>query len=140
MLSDLRFRLRALFDRSRMDRELDEELRFHLEHETDKHMRAGMPRAEAERLAQVTFGGMSRIRDDTQDSRGVVTLDRFAQDVRYAWRALRSRPGFTVAVVVTLGLGIGANTAMFGVIDRCFSGRPRISRPRIVSIGCTSGR
>ncbi|HEU4995463.1 MAG TPA: ABC transporter permease [Gemmatimonadaceae bacterium] len=118
MLSDLRFRLRALFDRSRMERELDDELRFHLERETEKHMRAGLPHAEAERLAQVTFGGMSRIKDDTRDSRGVIGIEVFQQDLRYAWRGLRSRPGFAIAVVLTLGLGIGANTAMFGIVDR----------------------
>src|SRR2546423_8665983 len=118
MFSDLRLRLRALFRRDVMERELADELRFHLEHAIDKNMRAGMSRADAERRARIEFGGVERIKDDARDARGVAFLDTVSQDVRYAWRALRSKPGFTAAVVVTLGLGIGANTAMFGIVDR----------------------
>jgi putative ABC transport system permease protein len=118
MLSDLRFRLRALFSRGTMEQELDDELRFHLERETEKYVQAGIPRTEAQRRARVAFGGMDRIKDDTRDARGISIVDTILQDLRYAWRGLRSKPGFTAAVVVTLGLGIGANTAMFGIIDR----------------------
>lgn len=118
MLSDLRFRVRALFDRRAMERELDDELRFHLEQEAAKHIRAGVPAAEAARRARVEFGGLDRIKDDTRDARGVAMLDAIGQDLRYAWRGLRARRGFTAAIVVTLGLGIGANTAMFGIVDR----------------------
>ncbi|HEX6132363.1 MAG TPA: ADOP family duplicated permease [Longimicrobiales bacterium] len=118
MLSDLRYRLRALFRRDAMDRELDEELRFHLEHEIEKHVRAGVPRAEAERRARLEFGGVDQIKEDTREVRGVALLDGLLRDVRYAWRGMRARPGFAAAVVLTLGLGIGANAAMFGIIDR----------------------
>ena len=118
MLTDIKYRLRALFNRSAVDRELDDELRFHLERETEKYVRAGMTRTDAERKARVEFGGIERIKDDTRDARGLSLVDSVGQDLRYAWRGLRAKPGFTFAVVATLGLGIGANTAMFGIIDR----------------------
>ncbi|HEX2167834.1 MAG TPA: ADOP family duplicated permease [Longimicrobiales bacterium] len=118
MLSDLKYRLRALFRRSAMERDLEDELRFHLEREVEKHMRAGFTRSEAERRARIEFGGLEQIREETRAVRGVARLEALLQDVRYGWRGVKSRPGFAAAVVLTLGLGIGANTAMFGVLDR----------------------
>jgi len=118
MLSDLRFRFRALFARDAMERELDDELRFHIEREVEKHVRLGMSREDAIRRARLTFGGMERIKDDTRDARGIMTIDSLRQDLRYAWRGVAAKPGFTAAIVITLGLGIGANTAMFGIVDR----------------------
>ena len=118
MLSDLKFRLRALFARRAVERELDDELRFHIERETEKYVRDGLPRHEAERRAQMAFGGVERIKDDTRDARGLELIDSISQDIRYAWRGIRVAPGFAVAVALTLGLGVGANVALFGVVDR----------------------
>jgi putative ABC transport system permease protein len=117
-LNDLWYRVRALFRRDAMDRDLDAELQFHLNKETDKHIRAGLPPDEARRLAHATFGTVEGIKDDTRDSRGLVVFETLAQDIRYAARGLIARPVFAGGIVLTLGLGLGANAAMFGVVDR----------------------
>jgi predicted permease len=118
VLNDLRYRLRAFFKRDTMDRELDAELRFHIEQEAAKHERAGAPALEARRLAQASFGAVEGIKDDTRDARGLVALETLMQDLRYAARGLAARPVFTGGIVLTLGLGIGANATMFGIVDR----------------------
>jgi predicted permease len=101
-----------------MDAELDDELQFHIERETDKLVAAGMPYDEARRRAHVAFGGVDRIKEETREARGLILLETTLQDLRYAVRGLRSRKTFTAGVVLTLGLGIGANATMFGIVDR----------------------
>jgi putative ABC transport system permease protein len=118
MFADLRYRLRSLFQRSVVERDLDDEVRFHIERETEELVRNGLSREEADRRARLAFGGVERVKEDARDARGIGVLDVIGQDLRYAWRGVRARPGFTTAVAVTLGLGIGANTAMFGIVDR----------------------
>jgi putative ABC transport system permease protein len=128
LLSEIRFRLRALFGRAAMERELDAELRFHVEREAEKLMRDGLSRADAERQARLSFGGMERIKDDTRDVRGVALVDGLLQDLRYAIRGLRARKTFAAGIILTLGLGIGANAAMFGIVDRVLFRAPPMLR------------
>lgn len=133
LLSDLRYRVRALFRRDALEQDLDQELRFHIERQAEQYVRAGDPPAEALRKARAAFGGVERIKDDTRDARGLMLLDAIAHDLRYAARGLRLSPGFTLAVVATLALGIGANAAVFGVLDRLlFRPPPYLREPSAV--------
>ena len=108
--------LRAWRARHRIDGQLDDELRFHVDLETDLLVRQGTSRDEARTSALRKFGGMERVKEECRDSRGLGWLDGIARSVRYALRTLRHQPAFTIITIVVLGLGIGANTAMFSVI------------------------
>jgi putative ABC transport system permease protein len=112
------FRLRAFFRRSALDDELERELRDHLERETRANMARGIGQTEARRLALATFGGMQRYKEETRDAHGMRWLEELAQDARYAVRSLRRAPAFTAVAVLTLALGVGANTAVLTVVDR----------------------
>lgn len=118
LLSELRHRWRALAHRGEVEAELDDELRFHLEREAAKLVKGGVPPHEAARRARVALGGVERIKDDARDVRGTVVLEQWLADLRHTVRALAARPVFTVGVAGTLALGIGANAAMFGIVDR----------------------
>ena len=126
--SDLRYRMRALVRRGQMERDLDDELRFHVAREAEKYERLGMAREDALRRARLAFGGMDRTKEESRDARGTVLVETLVQDLRYALRGLRSRPAFTLGVVLTLGLGIGANAAMFDIIDRLLFRAPAYLR------------
>lgn len=109
-------RLRSLFRRADVERELDDEMRDHLECQTQENIRRGMSLADARAEALRGFGGIAYQKDQVRDTRGTRSIEEFAGDFLFALRSLRRAPGFTVAVIVTLGLGIGANTAMFTVL------------------------
>jgi hypothetical protein len=102
----------ALFRTERSERELEAELESHLALHTDDNIRAGMSPAEARRSAVLALGGLERTREEYRDRRGIPAIEALARDLRHAARTLFKNPGFTVAGVVILSLGIGVNSAI----------------------------
>ena len=110
-------RLRALLRRGEIENRLDDEMRFHLEQQIEKNVRSGMSPDEARRQALIRFGGVEQTRERTRDEFRALTIEHLARDLRFGARALGRAPGFVAVAVITLGLGIGATTAMFSVIN-----------------------
>jgi putative ABC transport system permease protein len=116
-LADLVGRIRALFRRDAVERQLSEEIRFHLEMEAEANIRRGMSPEEARRAAALAFGPVERAREEHRDARGARLLEDAVADLRWAARWLAHSPGFAAAVVLTLALGVGGTTAVVCVVD-----------------------
>jgi predicted permease len=117
LLSEGRERLRALFFRAREERELDEELRSHIEMEIAANVGRGMSPEEARRQALIAFGGVEQFKEEVRDARRFGVLEDVASDLRWAVRRLTREPGYTVPAVMTLALGIGVTAAVFGLVN-----------------------
>jgi predicted permease len=113
----IKMRLRSLFRREAIDRELDLELRYHVEMKTEENIAKGMTRKEARRAALVEAGGIDQAKERCRETRGVNWINDLTQDFRFGLRMLRKNPGFTAVAVLTLSLCIGANSTIFGLID-----------------------
>jgi len=117
VLNDLLYRLRSLFRRRSVEAEVEEELREHFERQVEKHLKSGLTREEATRRARIEFGGHEQLREASRDARGVSVIETFFQDIRYGVRILARTPATTSIAILSLALGIGANTAIFSLID-----------------------
>jgi len=138
MWSDLKYRLRALLRRDALERELSEELQFHLDRERERDAARPGARTAARRRAE--FGGVEQIKEACRDERGIGGIDRARQDLRQAWRMFAKHPAFTVAVVGTLGLGIGGATTMFAIVSGVLlRPLPYGNADRIVHVGRSFG-
>ncbi|MGA8668351.1 MAG: permease prefix domain 1-containing protein, partial [Terracidiphilus sp.] len=113
----IRIRIAALFLRSKVRAEMDEELRSHIQHRADDLERGGLNRADAVRRARVEFGGREHYKEESYEALGGHFMQTLLQDLQFAMRILRKSKGFTFAAIVTLALAIGANAVVFGVLD-----------------------
>jgi predicted permease len=117
VFNDLRYRWRSLVRREAVEADMNEELQEHFDRQVEKHLKDGVTREEAIRLARLEFGGDEQLKEECREARGTHLIESFVQDIRYALRILARTPVITCVAILSLALGIGANTAIFSLID-----------------------
>src|SRR6202789_2829904 len=117
IFSAIRSLASAFLQRGQVHREMEEELRSHIQHRADDLQRRGISRKEAERRARLEFGGFEKFREEAREALGGHFVETLFQDLRFSVRSLRRTPGLTIFVIVTLALGIGMTSATFSMVD-----------------------
>src|ERR1022692_266867 len=125
----LYMRCRSLFGRPRLENELSDKLRFHLQVQIQENLAAGMPPDEARRAALADIGGLDQVKEACRDSRGVTLVENAWRDLRYAWRVLARTPAFMAVAILSLALSIGANTAIFSFLNAVLLKALPVSEP-----------
>jgi hypothetical protein len=110
-------RIRAVFQRADFDRDLEFELEAHIQLLAEDHILRGTPREEAERLARIELGGVHQLHEAHREIRALPFLDTLRQDLRYTFRTLRENPGFTAFAILIIGVGVGASSTIFSVVN-----------------------
>ena len=134
MLHRLIASLRNLFRQKQADQELSAEIDSHVQLLSDEYVAGGMAPEAARRAAQIELGGREQVRSEVREARSGILLEQIWQDLRYGVRTLRKSAGFAALAVFTLALGIGANTAMFSVIDGVLLQNPPFAQPSRVTV------